>query len=89
MNKYDKQINHFIEAQPIEKTLPSSDFVSRLKQIPFDYHRIPTKQVNWFGFVAVASFIGFMLINLLHVNQSGTESNILETYISDYSYFGK
>jgi len=83
----ENYINHFTEGQSFKKEIPSNDLVNKIKEIPFNYNRKNNTHMNWIALLAVASFIGFMLINFLHLNQTNQENNPFEAHLSNYNYY--
>ena len=87
MDKKENYINHFIEGQSFKKEIPSNDLVNKIKEIPLKYKRENKTYLNWIALLAVACFIGFMLINFLHLNQTNQENNPFEAHLSNYNFY--
>jgi hypothetical protein len=80
-------INHFLEGRSMTFKNPSNELVIKLKEIPMNYERKTRSNLNWIVLLAAACFIGFMVINFLHLNQSSQESNPFDAHFSNFSYY--
>lgn len=87
MNDKENYINHFIKDQLLKKETPSNELIIKLKEIPLNYERKTRSNVNWIVILAAACFIGFMVINFLHLNQSSQESSPFEAHVSNHNYY--
>ncbi len=87
MNDKENYINQFVEGQSFKKESPSNELLIKLKEIPLNYERKTRSNLNWIALLAAACFIGFMVINFLHLNKSSQESSPFEVHVSNYNYY--
>jgi hypothetical protein len=87
MIEKDTILNHFLESRSFEKENPSNELVIKLKEIPLKYERNLGSTMNWILLLAAACFIGFMAVNLHHLNQTNEEKNPFETHLTNYNYY--
>jgi hypothetical protein len=78
MNK-DK-IEFWINKKDDTIHLPSAELLTRLKNIPNEKKLVNQTISPWILWVAAASFIGFMLINLSYVKSNSSDDNSLDSY---------
>jgi hypothetical protein len=87
MIEKDTILNDFLEGRSFKKENPSNELVLKLKEIPLKYERNLGSTMNWILLLAVACFIGFMVVNLRHLNQTNEEKNPFEGQVTNYDYF--
>jgi magnesium-transporting ATPase (P-type) len=79
--KKDK-IEFWIDKKDENLHFPSVELLTRLKNIPNEKNIVNQIISPWILWVAAASFIGFMLINLSYLKSDTTNENSLDSYFS-------
>jgi len=87
MLEQDTILNHFLEGRSFTKENLSNELVIKLKEIPLKYERKISANLNWILLLAAACFIGFMVVNLHHLNQTNEEKNLFGTHLTNYNYY--
>ena len=77
--KKDK-IEFWIDKKDETTHFPSMELLTRLKNIPNEKKLVNQTISPWILWVAAASFIGFMLINLSYVKSNSSDDNSLDSY---------
>jgi hypothetical protein len=77
--KKDK-IEFWIDKKDEAPHFPSTELLMRLKNIPNEKKIVNQTISPWILWVAAASFIGFMLINLSYLKSDTTNENSLDSY---------
>ena len=74
------KIEFWIDKKAETTHFPSMELVTKLKNIPNEEKLVNQTISPWILWVAAASFIGFMLINLSYVKSNSSDDNSLDSY---------
>jgi hypothetical protein len=74
------KIEFWIDKKDETTHFPSMELVTKLKNIPNEEKGVNQTVFSWILWVAAASFIGFMLINLNYVKSNSSDDNSLDSY---------
>ena len=74
------KIEFWIDKKDETTHFPSMELVTKLKNIPNEEKLVNQTISPWILWVAAASFIGFMLINLSYVQSNSSDDNSLDSY---------
>ena len=74
------KIEFWIDKKDETTHFPSMELVTKLKNIPNEEKGVNQTIFSWILWVAAASFIGFMLINLNYVKSNSSDDNSLDSY---------
>lgn len=82
------KIEHWINLKDKSIHLPTAQLINRLKEIPTIENSNNESLSNWISWLAAASFVGIMLLNLNYLNTNSAEDSILESYFSTTINYG-
>ena len=88
MSMNTNKIDQWLNSKNDSVHIPTESFVNRLKKIPAEVNSYQEDFPMWITWVAAASFVGIMLLNLNYLNNSSQDDKVLDSYFSNSINYG-